>query len=179
MKDRKEDSKKEIRKVVIRKIVRRIFIGDVIFWIFIFVNILISEKTHERPFNNGNYMPFILYIICGTLLLDWMVGKLLKITYTEREEWKINEKFVDDVLSTDTYIQVLPNYNYVSPKYYYFFKQELPKLAVKYFAILDKENQKVEVFLKFKNNDEYYSLERLDKKDFPKSYKLKENCEDT
>ncbi|MBQ2937329.1 MAG: hypothetical protein IJE05_00355 [Clostridia bacterium] len=89
--------------------------------------------------------------------------------HTEKEERERNCKLAENILSTDCYVEVLPNK--IPKRYYKFIKTELSDLA-KFFAILDKKESKITIVLKFNNHREFYFFEEIKRKNFLKYYEI-------
>lgn len=90
--------------------------------------------------------------------------------HIEKEEREKNCKLAKNVLSTDCYVEVLPNK--IPKRYYKFIKTELSDLA-RFFAILDKKESKITIIIKFNRHKEYYFFEEVKRKNFIKYYEIK------
>lgn len=95
----------------------------------------------------------------------------LKNLYIAKAEREKNQVVVENILSTENYVEVFPNK--VPKRYYTFIKSELVDLA-KFFAVLDKDDSEITIVLKFNKKEEYYFVEKVQRKNFWKCYKIKE-----
>lgn len=95
----------------------------------------------------------------------------IKSIYTAKEERERNQVVVENILSTENYVEVFPNK--VPKRYYTFIKSELVDLA-KFFAVLDKDDSEITIVLKFNKKEGYYFVEKVQKKNFWKCYKIKD-----
>lgn len=167
MKERKEN----INRTVKNKVIKHLIIYDFIWFGVVIILTLLPILFGEEPFNNGNYIPIIIIFLVIIFIMNVPVGWGLYFNFSERDKLKQSKDLVKNVLSKDTYQEVIPNK--VLLRYCTFIKSELPALA-KFFAVLSEDDKYVLILLKFDKYDGYKFLEAVEKEEFTEWYKIKE-----
>lgn len=159
---RLENIEKESQKVAITKSFTTFIVIDVT----ILILLMIFPYLGIAPISASSSLVLILIAfflnICGICSLYTI--------YKDNETSKRNATLVNSLLSSVHYKEVIPKT--VTPEYYEFLTEELPKLAT-FYAILDDMTQKVEIDLHFINDDNYCRLTYVDKANFLSMYTLK------
>ena len=107
-----------------------------------------------------------ILILLLMIFITWLVFKVSLLVFSLDENEEENKQFVESVLSSQGYTEVIP----IKPSEYEEFICGLTNIA-KFYAIIDEED-KVEISVKFNNENEFRKLESFSKEYFKEYYKL-------
>lgn len=121
---------------------------------------------------NTNIYQIILPSILITLLLVFCYLALTKV-YQHYEARQLNIEIVNECITSDEFIEVIP----IHADEHKEFILELLDIA-KFLAIISKEDEIIEVYVKFNNEENLRFLEEIEKEDFLHYYSFVEENEE-
>ena len=155
------------------------------------VHELVREKAIKEAINSTIMMAILLIVLLGGLLLvpntsiyaiiipTIVMVVLIALCFVPitkaflyNEVRQLNIALVNECMSFDEFIEVIP----IRADEYKEFILGLVDNA-KFLAILSKEDEMVEVYVKFNHEEQYRFLEKIEKEDFLQYYKIVEETE--
>lgn len=155
------------------------------------VHELVREKAIKKAINSTIMMAILLIVTLGGLLLvpntsiyaiiipTIVMVVLIALCFVPitkaflyNEVRQLNIALVNECMSFDEFIEVIP----IRADEYKEFILGLVDNA-KFLAILSKEDEMVEVYVKFNHEEQYRFLEKIEKEDFLHYYKIVEETE--
>lgn len=130
-------------------------------------------KFNGEVYNTGNNIPLVVgLVIVLTVLLDFVIGFLLYLSFDELERRKESIKIVKNSLSNRIYKEVIP----IKACNYKEFVLNLTKRA-KFYAIIGENSHLIIITIQFNEENEREFFDSIDTGYFMEFYKLKDDLE--
>ena len=152
----------ERNKKVKIKVIRKVVIYDLV--------VLGIYLLMLQPGNNIINILCIILILIVMIICNFIGAKLLTYIFSEEEYRKDSEEIVNNNLSTEKYIQVMP----IKADDFEDFILKLVDVA-EFYAIISEDKNKVIISLKFNNEEKMRFLQKIDKEYFNFYYMIKYN----
>ena len=152
----------ERNKKVKIKVIRTVVIYDLV--------VLGMSLLMLQPGNNIINILCIILILIVMIICNFIGAKFLTYIFSEEEYRKDSEEIVNNNLSTEKYIQVMP----IKADDFEDFILKLVDVA-EFYAIISEDKNKVIISLKFNNEEKMRFLQKIDKEYFNFYYMIKHN----
>ena len=147
------------------KSTKTIWIINCIIWVFVII-LFGPWPWNKEHLGMVRTLIFILVTIITTLLVDICMLPMLKSIYKVQYHNMKSRQYVDKVLSTEQYTEIIPK---ISHEEYILFE---PK-QITYFAMLENDGKQVKIVSKIGLNEDYVFVRHIKKEHFTREYRLK------